>query len=49
MENGTWEQVSSPNGAKVFTGKWNFKLKKVWFEDILKYKAGWVVHGYKQE
>ena len=48
MENGTWELVSPPNGANVITGKWCFKLKKDWFRHILKYKAKWVAHGYKQ-
>ena len=49
MENGTWEIVSPPKGANVITGKWVFKLKKDRFGNILKYKARWVAHGYKQE
>ena len=49
MENGTWELVSRPNGANIITGKWCFKLKKDRFGHILKYKARWVAHGYKQE
>ncbi len=47
MENGTWKLVSPSNGANVITGKWCFKLKKDRFGHILKYKARWVVHGYK--
>ena len=49
MENGTWELVSRPNRANIITGKWCFKLKKDCFGHILKYKARWVAHGYKQE
>ena len=49
IENGTWELVSRPNEANIITGKWCFKLKKDRFGHILKYKARWVAHGYKQE
>ncbi len=49
MENATWEIVSPPKGANVITGKWVFKLKKDRFGNILKYKARWVAHRYKQE
>ena len=49
MENGTWEFVSCSNGANIITRKWYFKLKKGWFGYILKYKARWVAHRYKQE
>lgn len=30
-------------------GRSCFKLKKNWFEHMLKYKAIWVAHSYKQE
>ena len=49
IKNGTWKLVSYPNEANIITGKLCFKLKKDWFRHILKYKAQWVVHGYKQE
>ncbi len=49
IENGTWELVSLPNGANVITGKWCFKLKKYRFGHIVKYKARWLAHGYKQK
>ncbi len=39
MENGTWEIVSPSKKANVITGKWDFKLKKDRFGNILKYKA----------
>ncbi len=49
IENGTWEIVSSPKKANLITGKLVFKLKKDRFSNILKHKARWVAHGYKQE
>ena len=49
MENGTWELTEAPGDRKVITGRWVFKLKKDRYGHILKYKARWVVHGYKQE
>lgn len=49
MENETWSLVDSPNGRKVISGRWVFKLKKDREGKILKYKARWVVHGYKQQ
>lgn len=49
IENSTWKLVSPPNRANVIIGKWCFRLKKDWFRYILKYKAWWVAHGYKQE
>ena len=49
IENGTWELVPTPEDAKVLTGRWVFKIKKDRYGKILKFKARWVVHGYKQE
>ena len=48
-ENGTWDLVNAPSDCKVLTGRWVFKLKKDCLGNILKYKAQWVVHGYKQK
>ena len=48
-ENGTWELTEAPKDRRVITGRWVFKLKKDRHGNILKYKARWVVHGYKQE
>ena len=49
IENGTWELVAPPPGVKVLTGRWVFKIKKDRYGNILKFKARWVVHGYKQK
>lgn len=49
IENGTWEVVSPPTEANIITGRRVFKPKKDRFGNILKYKARWVAHGYKQK
>lgn len=49
IENGTQGLTVLPNGRKVITGRWVFRLKKNRFGNILKYKARWVIHGYKQQ
>ena len=49
VENGTWELVKRPPGRAVITGRWVFKLKYGVDGRILRYKARWVVHGYKQK
>lgn len=48
IENETWDLVDPPANRSVLTGRWVFKLKKDRHGQILKYKARWVVHGYKQ-
>ena len=48
-KNGTWDLVDASSDHKVFTEQWVFKLKKDYLGNILKYKAQWVVHGYKQK
>ncbi len=48
IENGTWVLTKLPNGRKIITGRWVFKIKYGLDGSILKYKARWVVHGYKQ-
>ncbi|SLM41442.1 Reverse transcriptase, RNA-dependent DNA polymerase [Lasallia pustulata] len=48
IENNTWELVPTPNQA-VLTGRWVFKIKKDRMGNILKFKARWVAHGYKQK
>ena len=49
VENGTWDLTVLPDGRKVITGRWVFRLKKDRFGNVIKYKARWVVHGYKQQ
>jgi len=46
-ENKTWELLA-PNAQKALTGKWVFKIKKR-SDGTLRYKARWVVHGYRQQ
>ena len=48
IENNMWELVPTPNQA-VLTGRWVFKIKKDRMGNILKFKARWVAHGYKQK
>lgn len=49
IENGTWEYTDVPAGRAVLTGRWVFKIKKDRWGHILKFKARWVAHGYKQQ
>ena len=48
-ENKTWDLVNLPIKRNCLTGRWVFKIKLGINGVILKYKARWVVHGYKQE
>lgn len=47
-ENGTWKLVKLPPGRIALTGRWVFRIKYGLDGSILKYKARWVVHGFKQ-
>ena len=49
IENDTWEYRDVPTGRAVLTGRWVFKIKKDRWGKILKFKARWVAHGYKQQ
>ena len=49
IENETWELTTMPENRQVITGRWCFKLKKDRDGHVLKYKARWVAHGFKQE
>lgn len=49
IENETWELTSTLEDWQVITGRWCFKLKKDCNGQILKYKARWIAHGFKQE
>ena len=48
-KNRTWDLVDAPSDCKVLIRWWVFKLKKDCLGNILKYKAWWVIHGYKQK
>lgn len=49
IENETWTHTDAPTDRKVITGRWVFKLKKDNHGKILKFKARWAIHGYKQK
>ena len=49
MKNETWNLVNSSSNHSVLTDHWVFKLKKNRNDYILKYKAKWIVHNYKQQ
>ena len=49
IKNKTWELTLMPENWQVIISRWCFKLKKDCNGQILKYKARWVVHGFKQE
>ena len=50
IENEIWELITSSNDrSKSLTDRWVFKIKYELDENILKYKARWVVHEYKQQ
>ncbi len=48
IENKTWELTSMLENRQVIIGQWCFKLKKDRKRQILKYKARWIAHGFKQ-
>ncbi len=49
IKNDLQEFTSMPENQQVITGQQCFKLKKDCNGQILKYKARWVAHGFKQE
>ncbi len=48
IENNTWKYKNALWGWLISTGRLVLKIKKVWWGKILKFKAWWVAHGYKQ-
>ncbi len=50
IENEIWKLITSSNDrSKSLIDRWVFKIKYELDENILKYKARWVVHEYKQQ
>ena len=50
IENEIWKLITSSNDrSKSLIDRWVFKIKYELDENILKYKAHWVVHEYKQQ
>ena len=48
VRNRTWELVPRPPGANLITGKWVFKHKYKADGSLERYKARWVVRGFRQ-
>ena len=44
----TWNLVDLPNNRTPLKGKWVYKIKRDLNNNIIKYKARWVVQGYNQ-
>lgn len=49
IKNETWELTPALENRQVITGRWCFKFKKDCNDLVLKYKARWVDHSFKQE
>jgi hypothetical protein len=48
VENKTYELVDCIPGMNVLRGKWIYKLKRGPNNEVLRYKARWVVRGFEQ-
>ena len=48
-ENGTWKLKRLLNERFVIIGRWIFKIKYNVDDQILRFKARWVIHDYKQK
>src|SRR5579871_6670344 len=48
-ENNTWELTPYEPGMRVLRGKWVYKIKRDSQGNVARYKARWVVKGYKQK
>ena len=48
LDNETWVLVPQSENCFVISDRWVFKVKYRQNEHIIKYKACWLVHGYKQ-
>nr|XP_020185370.1 uncharacterized mitochondrial protein AtMg00810-like [Aegilops tauschii subsp. strangulata] len=48
VSNRTWQLVPRPAHANVITGKWVFRHKTRPGGSLERYKARWVVHGFRQ-
>jgi hypothetical protein len=44
----TWDILKLPEGRKALGGRWVYKIKRDKYNNILKYKARWVVQGFNQ-
>ncbi len=48
-ENNTWDVVPVPSGQHILQGRWVYKVKRDAHGQVSRYKARWVVKGYKQQ
>ena len=48
VSNRTWDLVPRPPSANLITGKWVFKHKMRVDGTLERYKARWVVRGFRQ-
>jgi hypothetical protein len=48
-ENNVWDLTNLPDGINALSGRWVYKLKRGIDGSITRYKARWVVRGFKQE
>ncbi len=49
IENKTWGLSGTPLNRATLSSKWVFKLKRGPVREITRFKARWVVKGFKQE
>lgn len=49
QENNTWTLVPRPEGKKILTSRWVFKIKRNQDGKIEKYKTRLVAHGHTQQ
>jgi len=48
-DNNTWDIVNVPSDQHVLKGRWVYKVKRDAHGQVSRYKARWVVKGYKQQ
>ena len=48
LKQNTWEITRAPKDREALGGRWVYRLKKDNKNNILKYKARWVVQGFRQ-
>jgi hypothetical protein len=46
--NKTWKLINSFRDRRVFRDKWVYKIKKEEHDEILRYKARWMIRDFKQ-
>jgi len=48
-DNNTWDIVNMPSNQHVLKERWVYKVKRDAHGQVSRYKAHWVVKGYKQQ